>query len=211
MTWVDTGWVRALAAAERGVLTLDLRGHGMSGKPTEPDAYSPEVMAGDVMAVMDAVGLETADVVAYSLGSRIALKVAQAAPQRVGSLVLGGIGTRELFQSWDLDSIQSFLRDGVPVDDPLVMKLFTGAISLPGADAVALLSCVEGMRGHDVTRPAALRALVVAGEADTAAAGAVTLAAELGARFVSLPGRNHMNALSARSFKQAALEFLDET
>lgn len=211
MTWVDTGWVRALAGAQRGVLTLDLRGHGMSGKPAEPDAYSLELMAADVVAVMDAVGLGAVDVVAYSLGSRIALELARSVPERVGSLVLGGIGTEELFQSWDMDSLRSFLQDGVPMDDPLAMRLFTGAMSLPGADAAALLSCVEGMSGHGVATDAPpQRALVVAGEADTAAGGAADLAAELGASFISIPGRNHMNAVSARSFKQAALEFLDE-
>lgn len=209
--WVDTGWVRALTGAQRGVLTLDLRGHGMSGKPTEPGAYSLEFAAADVVAVMDAVGLWAVDVVAYSLGSRIALELARSAPERVGSLVLGGIGTEELFQNWDVDAIRSFLQDGVPVDDPLAMRLLSGAMSLPGADAAALLSCVEGMSGHDVTTTAPPhRALVVTGDADTAAGGAATLAAELGAQFVSIPGRNHMSAVSARSFKQAVLDFLDE-
>lgn len=211
MTWVDTGWVRALTGSQRGVLTLDLRGHGMSGKPTQPGAYSLNLMAADVLAAMDAVGLWAVDVVAYSLGSRIALELAQSVPERVVSLVLGGIGTEELFESWNVDSIRSFLQDGAPMDDPLAMRLFSGAMSLPGAEAAALLSCVEGMRGHDVTATAPpQRALVVAGEADAAAGGA-TLAAALGAQFVSIPGRNHMNAVSARSFKQAALEFLDET
>ncbi|GAB3036425.1 alpha/beta hydrolase [Parafrigoribacterium mesophilum] len=210
VTWVDTGWVRALTEAQSGVLTLDLRGHGMSGKPAEPAAYSLELMAADVVAVMDMVGLSTVDVVGYSLGSRIALDIARSAPERVARLVLGGIGTEELFQSWNVDSIRSFLQDGTPVDDPLAMRLLSGAMSLPGADAAALLSCVEGLSGHGLrTTPPAQRALVVAGEADTAAGGAAILAAVLGAQFVSIPGRNHVNTLSARSFKQAALAFLD--
>jgi pimeloyl-ACP methyl ester carboxylesterase len=210
VTWLDTGWVRALTGAQHGVLTLDLRGHGMSGKPAEPAAYSLELMAADLVAVMDTVGLSTVDVVAYSLGSRIALKLARSVPERVARLVLGGIGTEELFQSWNADSIRSFLHDGTPMDDPLAMRLLSGAMSLPGADAAALLSCVEGLRGHDVTMTApAQRLLVVVGEADTAAGGAAILAAELGAQFVSIPGRNHVNTLSARSFKQAALDFLD--
>jgi len=211
MTWVDTGWVRALTGAQRGVLTLDLRGHGRSGKPTEPGAYSLGLMAADVVAVMDAVGLSAVDVVAYSLGSRIALELVQCVPERVRSLVLGGIGRAELFQSWDVDSIRSFLQDGSPMDDPLAMRLFSGAMSLPHADAAALLACVEGMSGQDVTTTAPpQRTLVVVGEADTAAGDATILAAELGAQFVCIPGRNHMNAVSARSFKQAALDFLDE-
>jgi pimeloyl-ACP methyl ester carboxylesterase len=210
LTWVDTGWVRALTGAQRGVLTLDLRGHGMSGKPAKPAAYSLELMAADVVAVMDGVGLSAADVVAYSLGSRIALELARSVPERVARLVLGGIGTEELFQSWNVDSVRSFLQDGTPLADPLAMRLLSGAMTLPGADAAALLSCVEGLSGQVVTTTApAHRALVVAGEADTAAGGASLLAAELGAEFVSIPGRNHMNTLSARSFKQAALDFLD--
>ena len=47
------------------------------------------------------------------------------------------------------------------------------------------------------------------GERDPIARGAPELAAQIpGARFVTITGRDHMNAVPARQFKEAALEFL---
>jgi hypothetical protein len=50
---------------------------------------------------------------------------------------------------------------------------------------------------------------VMAGDEDELARGADRLAAAIpGARYVTVEGRNHMNAVPARQFKQAAVEFL---
>ena len=50
---------------------------------------------------------------------------------------------------------------------------------------------------------------VMAGDKDELARGADRLAAAIpGARYVTVEGRNHMNAVPARQFKQAAVEFL---
>jgi pimeloyl-ACP methyl ester carboxylesterase len=38
------------------VLGLDCRGHGLSGKPHDPNAYDGNQVANDVLAVMDAIG-----------------------------------------------------------------------------------------------------------------------------------------------------------
>ncbi len=210
LTWVNSGWERALAGANRGILMLDLRGHGLSGKPHESSGYSLGLMVDDVLAAMDAAGVVVADVIAYSLGSQVALTLAGTSPERVNNLVLGGIGLSELFSTWDADSVRSFLLEGKAMDDPVATKLLTGAKMIPGADPQALLACIEGIRSQAALSvvPRA-RMLVAAGELDTAAVGASSLADELGAEFLSIPGRNHMNALSARSFKEAALEFLD--
>jgi hypothetical protein len=50
--------------------------------------------------------------------------------------------------------------------------------------------------------------VVVAGSDDDIATGAEKLAATLGARFVELPGRTHVNAVTSRAFKDAVLENL---
>jgi pimeloyl-ACP methyl ester carboxylesterase len=64
----QTGWIDFLVSRGHTVVGLDIRGHGESGKPREPGAYDLQLMAEDVLAVMDATGVEQADLVGYSIG-----------------------------------------------------------------------------------------------------------------------------------------------
>ncbi|NWG47161.1 MAG: alpha/beta fold hydrolase, partial [Alphaproteobacteria bacterium] len=92
INWQSTGWIERLAAQGRRVLAPDLRGHGKSGAPRDPALYVPERMMADLFAVLDAEGVGRADVFGYSMGARLALAAALAAPGRVRRLVLGGVG-----------------------------------------------------------------------------------------------------------------------
>jgi 3-oxoadipate enol-lactonase len=71
----------------RRLITLDWRGTGDSDKPDEP--YSTRGFAQDVIAVLDALGLDRADIYGTSMGGRVAQWLAIDAPDRVGKLVLG--------------------------------------------------------------------------------------------------------------------------
>jgi pimeloyl-ACP methyl ester carboxylesterase len=74
------------ALAERfRVLTYDLRGHGHSDTP--PAGYSPDDMAGDLLALLDALGLERPVVVGHSYGADIALYHAANHPDRVREVI----------------------------------------------------------------------------------------------------------------------------
>src|SRR6202034_3261604 len=92
VNWVYPGWVTALTRAGRRVIALDNRGHGQSTKLYEPAAYHSAVMAEDVRALMDHIGLPRADVMGYSMGARITAFLALAHPDRVRAAVLGGLG-----------------------------------------------------------------------------------------------------------------------
>ncbi|GAA3858902.1 alpha/beta fold hydrolase [Streptomyces sedi] len=83
--WWDP--VRADFHATRATLTLDYRGTGDSDKPDHP--YTTELLASDVVAVLDALGIDRADVYGTSLGGRVAQQLAARHPDRVGALVLG--------------------------------------------------------------------------------------------------------------------------
>jgi 3-oxoadipate enol-lactonase len=81
----DAQW-RTLPAGRR-VMRYDMRGFGRSPMPS--GAYSH---ARDLIAVLDAAGISEAALVGASLGGRVALEVALAAPARVSALVLVGSG-----------------------------------------------------------------------------------------------------------------------
>ncbi|KNB54102.1 alpha/beta fold hydrolase [Streptomyces caatingaensis] len=83
--WWDA--VRADFHAARSTLTLDYRGTGDSDKPDAP--YSTELFAQDVVAVLDELGIDRADVYGTSMGGRVAQQIAARHPRRVGALVLG--------------------------------------------------------------------------------------------------------------------------
>ena len=94
VNWVFPGWVTTLTRAGRRVIALDNRGHGESTKLYEPAAYHSSLMAEDVRALLDHLGLGRADVMGYSMGARITAFLALAHPERVRSAVLGGLGIR---------------------------------------------------------------------------------------------------------------------
>ena len=89
-SWREAGYVNPLVAAGHRLIMVDQRGHGASGRPHDRASYVPEKRAGDVIAVLDILGIERADVLGYSMGGWCALNVARFHPDRVGRLVVGG-------------------------------------------------------------------------------------------------------------------------
>ena len=92
VNWVYPTWVSELRKSGRRVISLDNRGHGDSGKLYDAGAYDIATMAGDVIALMDHLNIERADVMGYSLGSRMTAVLARHQPQRLRSAIFGGIG-----------------------------------------------------------------------------------------------------------------------
>lgn len=64
------------------------RGHGDAGRPAE--GYGQRDFAADALALMDALGIGRALVVGHSMGSQVAMRLAQDHPDRVLGLVLIG-------------------------------------------------------------------------------------------------------------------------
>jgi 2-succinyl-6-hydroxy-2,4-cyclohexadiene-1-carboxylate synthase len=69
-------------------ISIDLVGHGQSPAPDRLACYSMDACVADVVGVLDGLRLERADVLGYSMGGRVALHLAIAAPRRVRRLVL---------------------------------------------------------------------------------------------------------------------------
>ena len=70
----------------RGVVGVDLRGRGDSGKPES--GYGLEAHASDVIRVLDHLGLKRAVILGHSMGGFVALKTALSYTERVRALVL---------------------------------------------------------------------------------------------------------------------------
>ncbi len=74
--------------SDHRVILLNVRGHGESDRPTDPTAYSWEKFAGDVIALLDHLGIERAIVGGLSLGANIGLEVGMTAPERCAGLLI---------------------------------------------------------------------------------------------------------------------------
>lgn len=87
--WREFGYVEALKNDYR-LIMIDSRGHGASDKPHDPAAYEMSLRGGDVVAVLDELGVERAHYLGYSMGGRIGFDTAALAPERLRSLMIGG-------------------------------------------------------------------------------------------------------------------------
>lgn len=212
LNWVGSRWQETLTQSGFRVIGLDIRGHGHSDKPHDEAAYAVDVMAGDVVDLLDEVGVDAAGYLGYSMGARIGLEVVLRQPERVNRAVLGGIGTAGAIDH--AEEIAHALRIGEPTDDPIAQTFFQFASSRPINDLQALAACIVGFRPN--ANPARLSRittpiLVVAGDRDQIAHGAPELIELIpSARLVTIPGRDHLTAVTAREFKHAALEFLSD-
>jgi pimeloyl-ACP methyl ester carboxylesterase len=90
LNWVLPG-ISGQLAKDYQVIGLDVRGHGLSDKPTKEDAYGPELVD-DVVRLLDHLKIKKAHVVGYSMGGIIAANFIAKHPDRVLSGTLGGMG-----------------------------------------------------------------------------------------------------------------------
>src|SRR5438552_1741841 len=75
-------------AEQHRVLHWHYRAHGRSGLPVDPAKIDLASHAQDLVATMDAAGIETAIVIGHSMGTQVALEAYRLAPSRVHGLVL---------------------------------------------------------------------------------------------------------------------------
>jgi pimeloyl-ACP methyl ester carboxylesterase len=90
INWALPG-ISALLAKNHRVIALDVRGHGLSDKPTKEDAYGTELVK-DVVRLLDHLKIKKAHIVGYSMGGIIAGNFLTKHPDRVLSGTLGGMG-----------------------------------------------------------------------------------------------------------------------
>ena len=215
VNWIAPGWVPTLTGAGRRVVALDNRGHGASAKLYDPAAYHSAVMAEDVRALIDHLGLSRADVMGYSMGARISAFLALAHPDRVRSVVLGGLGMGLIDGVGDPERIALGLEAASVADvaDPGARQ-FRSFAEQNRSDLRALAACMRGSRQtlsrEEVSR-IAVPLLVAVGSKDAIAGPPEELAALVpNAQALVIPNRDHMLAVGDKTYKAGVLEFLNK-
>jgi pimeloyl-ACP methyl ester carboxylesterase len=214
VNWLYTGWVKTLADAGYRVIAFDHRGHGSSDKPHETEAYMPDQMASDAIRLLDALFIEQAHFIGYSMGARVCAFIVKNDPDYVKSLVFGGLGIGMVqgVGVWD------------PIADALLApsladvthergRMFRAFADQTKSDRFALAACIKTSRVLITKSEAAnmdIPTLIVVGTKDDIAGSAQELAELMpNAKAVDVPGRDHMLAVGDKVFKNAVLEFLN--
>lgn len=186
--------VFANLAQDHRAIAFDLRGHGKSGKPHDPGAYG-EVMAGDVVRLLDHLKITRAHVIGYSLGALIAGRLATMKPERLMSIVyVAQLPMREItpfFETFADESVKELEGDlpfrslalalqppgAKPLPDDEIRKMIAPLVA--ASDVKALAALWRGYRTL-LTPDGGLRAakvpmMVLIGSADQAASGVPAL------------------------------------
>lgn len=98
--------VPALAAEGLRVIVPDMRGYGLSDKPSDIASYSLLSIIGDVTAVMNDAGAERAHIVGHDWGAAVGWVLASLSPERVASLVALSVGHPTAFRGGGFEQYQ---------------------------------------------------------------------------------------------------------
>lgn len=211
MNWIRFGHAQLLTHAGFEAIMPDWRVHGESEAPAATEAYPPDVLVQDCLALVETLGLEDFDLVGFSLGARTAASavIAGLRPRR---LVLAGMGIEGL-DNWQrraaffVDMIDRF--DTIERGDPAYMaRQFMKTMGTDRAAARLLLTRgVADIARADLAR-IDMPSLVLSGDEDRDNGSPEALAAALPqGRLVEVPG-NHMGCVTKPDLGRAIRDFL---
>ncbi len=215
INWVYPGWTGLLVKNGYRVIALDNRGHGASTKFYDPAMYEPDLMAKDALALLDHLKIDQANIIGYSMGSRIMTFLTLLSPERAGRIVFGGMGENLVkgVGRWQPIAAALEAENTDDIKDPVGRK-FRAFADQTGSDRKALAACIRPSRQKITPEQLAVitnPALVVVGSDDEIAGAPQVLAQMLpNGQSLSLPGRDHMKAVGDKQFKQGVLQFFME-
>ncbi len=208
-TYMETGWIEHLAAVGRTALPITLPGHG-DGASRDPDNYGD--LAGTVLATLP----ERFDAVGFSLGGKLLLEIAARAPERIGRLVVGGVGDNVFAPERSGEASAAALEAGIDDSAPPALASFYRYCEAGGGDLRAIAAVLrrapnpvlDRHRLNTIVTPV----LLVVGDADPIAMPAAGLIAALPAvQALILPGVDHLLLPANPDFRTHAVSFLSST
>jgi pimeloyl-ACP methyl ester carboxylesterase len=210
MNWIKFGHAARIAAAGFRVIMPDLRAHGLSGRPHEPEHYPRGILARDLRDLIALLGLTDFDLGGFSLGSRTVVEgIGEGLrPRRA---ILGGAGLDGL-RHWErrkhffVEAIELF--DRVPRGDPHWLSI--QFMKSQKVDRIASGLLLESFADAfmDWLKAFTMPTLVVCGSEDDDNGSAEALAAVLpNATFEEIPG-THMSSVTKPELGDAIARFL---
>jgi len=210
INWIKFGHATRIAANGFRVIMPDLRAHGLSGKPHEPEYYPRGILARDLRELVGHLRLTDFDLGGFSLGSRTTVESVGEGlkPRRA---ILGGSGLQGL-QHWErrkhffLEAIELF--DRVPRGDPHWLSI--QFMKSQKVDRIAAGLLLESFADAfmEWLKAFSMPTLVVCGSEDEDNGSAADLAAALpNAEFREVPG-THMNSVTKPELGEAIAAFL---
>jgi pimeloyl-ACP methyl ester carboxylesterase len=211
-----------------------MRGFGASGKPREQSAYENSAMARDVIALIQHLGLNTVDVVGFSMGAGTAARLLLLHPPEVKSAILAGVGDyliedtpMEFPKTWPVpDSVPrpitvrvwaeegaKILEKGEFVPGHLASASLIAA-KVTGADPKVLAAVIRGaimdILPAEPFRTISVPVLILNGMADVANQKVATLLKAIPTARTAAAEGDHHSAPYQPSFQQAVVTFLKE-
>lgn len=207
-TFVANGWARALEAAGRTPVGLDLPGHSCPSASREPSDYAD--LAGLLIPHLPE---GTFDAVGFSMGAKLLLELAIRLPGRMGRLALGGVGDNVFAPESVGLAVAEALENGPGPATPAPVLAFLKLWQPGTTDPLALAAVMrrppnpvftaERLRGIDVP------ILIVNGEHDPVVALGQRLTSSLAhVQTVLVPNTAHFDLPAQPSFISLATSFL---
>ena len=210
MNWIKFGHAARIATEGFRVIMPDLRAHGLSGRPHEPQRYPQGVLARDLRELIGHLALTEFDLGGFSLGSRTTVE-GVGEGLKPGRAILGGTGLDGL-RHWErrkhffLDAIELF--DRVERGDPHWLSIQFMKSQKVDRIASALLLQSFADTFMEWLQCFTIPTLVVFGSEDEDNGSAEKLARVMpNAVFREVPG-THMSSVTKPEFGEAIAQFL---
>lgn len=212
MNWIRFGHADRIASEGFRVIMPDLRAHGRSAKPTDPESYPNGILARDVRELVAHLGLSSFDLGGFSLGARTTIE-AVGTGLKPGKAVLGGMGLEGL-QHWArrkrffLEAIDQF-ETGARGDPHWLAIQFMKTMTVNREAAALLLNSFTDCDEHWLDAFTMPTLIVLGSEDDDNGSGKALAEALPDASYSEIPG-THMSSVTRPEFGDAIARFLAE-
>ena len=211
LNWIDPGLAAAMATTGRRIILPDLRGHGQSEAPADPEAYPKDALPQDQEVLLAQLGVTDFDLVGYSLGARTAVRLLARGHTSPAIVFLGGMGEAGITTvGTRKDYFEDGIRNGANAKDARAGAYIQTILKQRGMSPEAALGVLSTQMSTSPEQLAKIKTpvLVVNGDQDRDNGDPMALAAALGNATCQLVPGNHLSAVAEPAFRDALVAFL---